>query len=337
MGRPVTLFTGQWADLTLEDLAKKVKAWGFDGLELACWGDHFEVDKALEDDSYVKGRWDILNKYGLKCWAISTHLVGQCVADDPIDERHKSVLPPRLWGDGKPDGVRERCAEEIKNTALAAKKFGVKIVNGFTGSPVWKNLYFFPPTSQDMINAGYKMFADLWTPIMDVYQKNGIKYGLEVHPTEIAYDIVTAQRALEAIDYHPAFGFNFDPSHFVHQFVDPVKFIDTFGDRIWHVHVKDSKVEKMDGTRSILSSHLDFGDPRRGWNFVSPGRGGVNWDEVVRALNRSGYQGPLSIEWEDTVMDREFGAPEALGMIRKMDFDPSDVIFDAAFSADSKK
>jgi sugar phosphate isomerase/epimerase len=311
MGRPVTLFTGQWADLTLEDLAKKVSKWGFDGLELACWGDHFEVDKALENDSYVQSRWDILNKYNLKCFAISNHLVGQCVADDPIDERHQRVLPPRLWGDGDPEGVRQRCAEEMKNTAIAAKKFGVSIVNGFTGSKVWKNLYFFPPTNQDDINKGYADFAARWKPILDVYSKNGIKYALEVHPTEIAYDLVTAKRALEAI---------------------PVEFINDFGAHIFHVHVKDSHVQ-LTGRNSILSSHLDFGDTRRGWDFISPGRGDVKWDEIVRALNRIGYKGPLSIEWEDSGMDRDWGAPEALEMIRKQDFNPSNVAFDAAFAA----
>jgi len=333
MGRPVTLFSGQWADLTLEDLAKKVSDWGFDGLELACWGDHFEVDKALDDDSYVQSRWDILNKYNLKCFAISTHLVGQCVADDPIDERHQRILPERLWGDGEPEGVRQRCAEEMMDTARAAKLFGVNVVNGFTGSAVWKNLYFFPPTTQDDINKGYEDFADRWKPILDVFLENDVKFGLEVHPTEIAYDIITSQRAIDAVDGHPAFGFNYDPSHFIHQFVDPVEFINEFGDRIWHVHVKDSRVQ-LTGRNSILSSHLDFGDPGRGWDFVSPGRGDVRWDQLIRALNRVGYSGPLSIEWEDTGMDRDWGAPEALEMIRKQDFTPSQVAFDAAFSSE---
>lgn len=330
MARPVTLFTGQWADLSLEVLAEKASDWGFDGLELACWGDHFEVDKALEDDAYVQGRWDILNKYGLKCFAISNHLVGQCVCD-PIDQRHKGVLPPRIWGDGDPEGVRQRAAEEIKDTAKAAKLFGVDVVNGFTGSAVWHMLYFFPPTSQADIDAGYQDFADRWTPILDVYQNQGIKFALEVHPTEIAYDLITAHRALDAIDHHPSFGFNFDPSHFIHQFIDPVEFVDEFGDRIFHVHVKDSRVQ-LTGRNSILSSHLDFGDPRRGWDFVSPGRGDVEWDPIIRALNRIGYDGPLSIEWEDSGMDREYGAPEALAMVRRQDFKPSEVAFDAAFS-----
>ncbi|MGC9468028.1 MAG: sugar phosphate isomerase/epimerase family protein [Anaerolineae bacterium] len=331
MARPITLFTGQWADLSLEELAEKVSKWGFDGLELACWGDHFDVEKALEEDGYIQNRRDILNKYGLECHAISTHLVGQCVCD-PIDERHKGFAPPRVWGDGDPEGVRQRAAEEVKNTARAAKLFGVDVVNGFTGSPIWHLLYFFPEPTEGQIEAGYQEFADRWLPIMEVFKEQDVKFGLEVHPTEIAYDIITAQRALDAIDHHPSFGFNFDPSHFIHQFVDPVAFVEEFADRIFHVHIKDSRVQ-LTGRNSILASHLNFGDPRRGWDFVSPGRGDVKWDPIIRALNRIGYSGPLSIEWEDNGMDRDYGAPEALAMIRSHDFPPSQVAFDAAFKS----
>jgi sugar phosphate isomerase/epimerase len=332
MSRPVTLFTGQWADLPLETLAQKASAWGFDGLELACWGDHFEVDKVLSSDSYIREKRDLLEKYKLQCFSISTHLVGQCVCD-PIDKRHKAILPDTIWGDGDPEGVRQRAAEEVKNTARAAKLLGVGVVNGFTGSSVWGKLYFFPPTSQEDIEAGYVDFANRWGPIMDVFQEEGVRFGLEVHPTEIAYDIITSRRALAAIGNHPAFGFNFDPSHFVHQFLDPVAFINEFPERIYHVHVKDSRVQ-LDGRNSILSSHLSFGDQNRGWDFVSPGRGDVKWDPIIRALNRIGYTGPLSIEWEDSGMNRDWGAPEALAMVRSQDFTASSVAFDAAFSSD---
>ncbi len=330
MARPVTLFTGQWADLPLETLAKKAGEWGFDGLELACWGDHFEVDKALESDAYVREKRDLLEANGLNCWSISNHLVGQCVCD-PIDTRHKGILPEYVWGDGEPEGVRQRAAQEVINTGKAAKLFGVDVVNGFTGSSVWAKLYFFPPTSQADIDAGYVDFAERWTPIFDSFQAEGIKFGLEVHPTEIAYDIITMQRALEAVDFHPAFGINFDPSHLIHQFLDPVELINAFPDRIYHAHIKDSRIQ-LSGRNSILSSHLDFGDYRRGWDFVSPGHGDVKWDPIIRALNRVGYQGPLSIEWEDSGMDREFGAQESLALVRSQDFDPSDVAFDAAFA-----
>jgi sugar phosphate isomerase/epimerase len=332
MARPVTLFTGQWADLPLETLAAKAKAMGFDGLELACWGDHFEVDKALSDDSYIRSRHDILERHGLKCYAISTHLVGQCVADAYIDERHKSILSGRLWGDGDAEGVRQRCAEEVKNTARAAKMMGVKVVNGFTGSPVWHLIYRFPPTSDEMIDNGFKEFGDRWKPILDVYEREGIKYALEAHPAEIAYDIYTAQKAVDAVGGHPAFGFNFDPSHFIHQLFNPVHFIEHFPDRIYHVHVKDSKVN-LTGMSSILGSHLQFGDSRRGWNFVSSGRGDMDLEAIIRVLNRIGYQGPLSVEWEDAGMDREHGAKESLEFIRRTDFAPAAGLFDAAYAS----
>ncbi len=332
MSRPVTLFTGQWADLPFEVMAQKAAAMGYDGLELACWGDHFEVDKALSDDAYVRSRWDILEKNKLTCLAVSNHLVGQCVSDAHIDERHKSILPARLWGDGDPEGVRERCAQEIANTAAAARLFGVKVVNGFTGSPVWHMLYFFPPTTDAMIDKGYADFAARWKPILDVFQQEGVRFALEVHPTEIAYDIYTAQRTLEALGHHSAFGFNFDPSHFIHQQFDPVNFINQFPDRIFHVHVKDSKVT-LNGWNSILGSHINFGDHRRGWNFVSPGHGDLDIDAMVRALNRINYTGPLSVEWEDSGMDREYGAAEAVRWVKSSDFTPSTVAFDAAFES----
>ena len=333
MTRPVTLFTGQWADLPFATVCEKAASWGYDGLEIACWGDHFDVVKAVEDDTYCQNRWDILNKYGLKCYAISTHLTGQLVCDYPLDERHKDMALPRVWGDGDPEGVHRRAAEEVKTTARAAKKFGVDIVNGFTGSSVWYTLAMFPPTPDAMIARGYQDFADRWNPIIDVFDEMGVKFALEVHPSEIAYDFWSTKRTLEAIGNREGFGINFDPSHLYWQMVDPVLFVYEFADRIYHMHVKES-VRNLDGRNGILSSNLPFGDHRRGWNFVSPGRGGVPFEKVFRALNDVGYAGPLSVEWEDNGMDRMQGAPEALALCRRLDLTPSDVAFDAAFSSE---
>ena len=328
MTRPVTLFTGQWADLPLAELAPLAAGWGFDGLELACWGDHFEVDRAIADDGYCDEKRAFLDQHGLGCWAVGAHLVGQAVCD-PVDARHRAILPPDVYGDGDADGVRERAAERMKDTARAAAKLGVTQVNGFTGSGVWHQLYSFPPNDFAEIERGYQAFAEAWNPILDVFEQEGVRFGLEVHPTEIAYDFVTTERTLAAIDGRESFGINLDPSHFVHQFLDPAAFAIEFADRIYHVHVKDAK-RRLDGRRSILASHLNFGDERRGWDFVSPGHGDVDFEELVRALNRIGYTGPLSIEWEDSGMDREYGAQDALAFVRKADFAPSEVAFDAA-------
>jgi sugar phosphate isomerase/epimerase len=328
MHRPVTLFTGQWADLPIEDLAAKAGVWGFDGLELACWGDHFEVDKALADEGYCRARQEILERNHLNVWAIGAHLVGQAVCDR-IDERHRAILPPEVYGDGEPEGVRRRAAQRMMDSARAAARLGIRQVNGFTGSPIWHLIYSFPPNDFDEVERAYEDFAERWGPILDVFDAEGVKFGLEVHPTEIAYDFVTTRKALAAIDKREAFGINLDPSHFAHQFLDTAQFALEFADRIYHVHVKDSK-KRLDGRRSILASHLNFGEEQRGWDFVSPGHGDVDFEEFFRALNRIGYHGPLSIEWEDSGMDRDWGAADALAFVRKTDFAPSRIAFDAA-------
>ena len=328
MARPVTLFTGQWADLPLEELARKAGEWGFDGLELACWGDHFDVAEALRDPGYAAGVRALLERHGLGCWAVGQHLVGQAVCD-PIDARHQAILPPEVWGDGDPEGVRQRAAERMKDTARAAARLGVTQVNGFTGSAIWHLLYSFPPNDFADVERGYEDFAGRWSSIVDVFDAEGVRFGLEVHPTEIAYDFVTTRKTLAAIERRPGFGINFDPSHFAHQHLDSAAFVLEFADRIYHVHVKDSK-KTLDGRKSILGGHLNFGELDRGWDFVSPGHGDVDFEALIRALNRTGYAGPLSIEWEDSGMDREWGAQDALALVRRTDFTPSELAFDAA-------
>jgi len=330
MARPVTLFTGQWGDLPLEELAAKASRWGFDGLELATSGQHFDEVRILNEPGYAESLRAILDKNNLKVYAVGAHLIGQATCD-PIDPRHQNILPKEVWGDGEPEGVRKRAAERMKDIARAAAKFGVDRVTGFTGSSVWHMLYSFPPNDFAQIERGYADFADRWNPIIDVFDQEGVKFALEVHPTEIAYDFVTTRKALDAINNRPGFGINFDPSHLVPQFLDSATFLAEFADRIYHVHVKDSK-RNLNGRRSILASHLNFGEADRGWDFVSPGHGDVDFESIIRTLNRIGYQGPLSIEWEDSGMDREYGAQDALAFVRRSDFAPSSVAFDAAFS-----
>jgi sugar phosphate isomerase/epimerase len=331
MPRPVTLFTGQWADLPFEQLAVKAGEWGFDGLEPACWGDHIDVEQTLSDPGYAAGRRAILERHGLGMWSIGSHLIGQCVCDR-IDARHEAILPADVWGDGEPEGVRRRAAERMKDVARAAAQLEVPVVTGFTGSSIWPLLYSFPPNDFAEIDRGYEDFAERWGPIIDVFDAQGVRFALEVHPTEIAYDFATTRRALAALDRREGFGINLDPSHFIPQFLDPAAFAVEFGDRIYHVHVKDS-ARRLDGRRSILGSHLDFGAEPRGWDFVSPGHGDVDFEALLRALNGIGYEGPLSIEWEDAGMDREHGARDALAFVRRSDFAPSRVAFDAAFGS----
>ncbi len=328
--RPVTLFTGQWADLPLETLLAKAKAFGYDGVELACWGDH--LDLACADEAYCKAKLETLRSHGLQLFAISNHLVGQAICDR-IDERHKTILPAHVWGDGDPEGVWQRAAAEMIKAGEVAARLGIKTVNGFTGSSIWHLVYSFPPVLPGQIEAGFQLFADRWTPILDAYHDLGVRFALEVHPTEIAFDLASAERAVEAVNGHPAFGFNYDPSHFAYQGVDYVGFIRRFADRIFHVHMKDVAWSRQPTQAGVFGGHVDFHDPRRFWDFRSVGRGNVEFEPIIRALNDIGYTGPLSVEWEDGGMDREFGAAESCAYVRKLDFPASNLVFDAQFAS----
>ncbi len=347
MARPVTLFTGQWADLTFPEICAKAASFGYDGLELACWGDHFEVAKALKSKKYCQERWEILLDHGLDAFAISNHLVGQAVCDN-IDERHQAILSPEVWGNGDPEGVRKRAAREMINTGKACRKFldakpGRKknakddfpaVVNGFTGSSIWHSIYAFPPTDQAYYEKGFADFAKRWIPILNAFDKVNVNFGLEVHPTEIAFDTASAQRALAAVKNHKRFGFNYDPSHLGYQGVDYVKFVRVLGPRIFHAHMKDAWWGHGDGTVGVFGGHTDFADPRRYWDFRSVGRGDIDFEEIIVAFNDVGYHGPLSVEWEDSRMNRDQGAAEACDYCKSIDFSPSNVAFDSAFSDD---
>jgi sugar phosphate isomerase/epimerase len=343
--RPVTLFTGQWADLPLETLCSKAAGMGYDGLELACWGDHFDVQRAVTDPGYVRSLWARLQDHGLLCVAISNHLVGQAVCD-PIDDRHRAILPPHVWGDGDAEGVRRRAAEEMKATARAARRFfdrapkpvkdhlrrtGRIVVNGFTGSRIWSRIYPFPPNLPGEIEAGYADFAARWRPILRAFADAGVHFALEVHPGEIAFDLVSARRALAAVRNHAHFGFNYDPSHLGYQGVDYVRFIHELGPRIFHCHVKDAWWSPAPTEAGTFGGHTEFGAPGRNWDFRTPGRGRVDFEAVIRSLGKVGYRGPLSVEWEDPDLDREFGAREALAFVRRLDFVPASAAFDSAF------
>ncbi len=326
MARPVTLFSGQWADLPFEAFCAKAASFGYEGVEIACWGDHMDVRRAAADPKYVEERKAILAKHGLKAWALGAHLSGQCVGD-LWDPRLDGFAPSEFKG--QPERIREWAVEEMKNTARAAKNMGCKVVTGFMGSPVWKYWYSFPQTSETMIDEAFKLIVGLWTPILDVFDASGVKFALEVHPTEIAFDFYTAERLLAEFKDRPALGFNFDPSHLIWQGLKPHLFVRDFAKRIYHVHMKDAAIT-LDGRAGILGSHLAFGDNRRGWNFRSLGHGDVDFENIIRELNAAGYQGPLSVEWEDSGMEREFGAREALAFVRRVDFAPSELAFDAA-------
>lgn len=329
MARPVLLFSGQWTDLALEELAQKVSDWGYQGLELCCWGDHLEVQRAVSEPDYCQRKLDLLARYDLTAPVISNHRVGQAVGDI-IDRRHQGILPDYVWGDGNPDEVPQRAAEEMMATARTAQKMGASIIGGFMGSPLWSYVGGYPAPSSATVAAGFAETARRWHPILDVCRECGLKFACEVHPGQLAFDLYSAEMLLDALDGREEFGFLFDPSHLHWQGVDPAEFIRRFPDRIFHVHIKDA-VLHLNGRNGVLGSYLPAGDPRRGWDFRAPGHGGIDWEAIIRALNAIGYDGALAVEWNDSGMDRLYGAEEACKFVKRLDFEPAPSRDDQAF------
>lgn len=329
MARDVVLFTGNWADLRLEDLARKAAEWGYQGLELCCWGDHFEVQRAAGEDGYCTQKLDALAQANLSVPVLSNHRVGQAVGD-PIDRRHRALVPDYVWGDGQPEGVRERAAEEMGATIRAAQQLGVSVVGGFTGSMLWSQVIGYPAPTPEDVAEGLHDFASRWKPLLDQCRDSDVRFACEVHPGQIAFDLASAEMALDAVHGRPEFGFLFDPSHLHWQGVDPVEFLRRFPDRIFHVHVKDAALT-LNGRTGLLCGYLPKGDARRGWQFRAPGHGGVDWEAVIRALNEIGYGGPLAVEFSDPGMDRCYGAAEACRFVQRLDFDPHRPAGDDAF------
>lgn len=330
MNRPITLATGQWGDLPLEELCELTGSLGFDGLEIAVSESVLSIEKAASSKEYCEERLEILHSHGLKMWAICAALAGQCVGD-LYDPRLDNFAPARFAG--KPEEIRKRAIDFMMQVPTACNNLGVSIVTGFLGSPIWKFFYSFPQTTEEMIEEGYDRIVSLWTPILDEFQRKNVKFAFEVHPTEIAFDYYSTQRLLKKMNGHPAFGLNFDPSHLIWQGVNPTVFLQDFAPYVFHVHMKDASVS-YDGRRGILGSHLPFGSTKRAWNFRSLGHGDVNFEEIIRELNAMQYTGPLSIEWEDNGMDRIFGLKEAISFVRRINFPPSEIEFDAAIKTD---
>ncbi len=320
MPRPVLLFTGSWADQRLEELAAQAAEWGYQGLDLCCWGDHFEVQRALTEEEYAPAKLDLLRRLELEAPVLSSHRVSQAVCD-PIDERHRALLPDYVWGDGAPAGVQQRATEEMIATVRAAHKLGVNVLAGFTGSPIWSYVLGYPSPSKAVVEEGLREFVHRWTPILEVCQECGIRYAFEVHPGQIAFDLYSAERVLDALNEREEFGFTLDPAHLHWQGIDPVEFIRRFPDRIYHVHVKDVAIT-LNGRSGLLGSYLPYDDPRRGWHPRAPGRGGLDWEGIIRALNAAGYSGALAVEWQDPGMDRLQGAEEACKFVKRLDFEP---------------
>jgi sugar phosphate isomerase/epimerase len=329
MPRPVLLCSSPWADLALEDLAARAAEWGYQGLELCCWGDHLEVQRALAEDDYCQRKLEMLARHELTVAVLDCRRVGQALCG-PVDARLQRILPDYVWGDGSTDGVRQRAAEELTATGHVAQKLGVSVLSTNTGSALWPFVAGFPPVGPEDVVATFHDFAARCVPILDVCRDAGLRLACAVAPGQVAFDLASAEMALEAVHGREELGFAFDPSSLHWQGIDPVEFVRRFADRIFHVHVADVALT-LTGRSSLLGAYLPAGDPRRGWEPRSPGHGGLDWEGILRALNAAGYDGPLAVDWRDAGMSRDHGADDACKFVKRLDFEPARLPEEQAF------
>jgi sugar phosphate isomerase/epimerase len=310
----IGIVTLLYSEKPLEDVAQYISGLGYQMVELAAWkgSPHFDLDACLTDHSYGVKLKEMLARYGLEISGLSNHVAGHLVlsAADPTTDAWASTSDPA-------EKVRYGM-QEMKKSAQAAAELGVPVVNGFVGSPVWDSWYIWPPEHEALYERGWDVFAQRWGNILDTFQEYGIKFALEVHPRQIAYNIETAQRAIDVLGGRKEFGFNFDPSHLVWQMIDPVIFIKRFGDRIYHMHAKDSELQPDEVARSGVIPTGGWMRPDRGFRFRVPGWGDVNWRRVITALATVGYDYVMSYEHEDPVMSREDGCEKAIEHLRPL-------------------
>ncbi len=320
MTRPVLLHSGPWSDVPLEELTPRISDWGYQGVELACWGDHFEVQRALSEEDYCQRKLDLLTRHELTVGVLSNHRVGHAVAS-VITPVFQAILPDYVWGDGEPRAVQQRAAEEMVATLRAAQKMGVGLVVGFTGSPLWPQVAGYPRLTPTAVQGGLDEFANQWHPILDVSRECGVRFALEVQPGQIAFDLHSAERTLEVLGEREEFGFALDPCALHWQGIDPAEFVRRFPRRLYHVHIKDLALA-LNGRTGLLNGYLSAGDSRRGWDSRSPGRGSIDWEGLIRALNEVNYEGALAVDWHDPGMQRDHGAEEASRFLARLSFEP---------------
>ena len=278
--------------------------------------------------------WTCWQKHDLKVFAISNHLTGQAVCDDPIDERHRGILTDRVWGDGDAEGVRQRAAEEMKSTARAARRLGVDTVVGFTGSKIWKTVAMFPPVPTSMIEAGYQDFADRWNPILDVFDEAGVRFAHEVHPSEIAYDYWTTV-AGDGGDRPPA-GLRAQLGP------EPLRLAGPRPGRLPLGLQGPDLPRRLQGREASGRQRPQRPDglaPARGPTLGAAGTSCRPGTATSRGRPASGCSTPSGTTARSRSSGRTpgwtacVGAPEALAFVRRLAFDPPAAAFDAAFTS----
>lgn len=303
-------FTANFTEKPLEDVIRLIAPYGYETLEIPAYegNGQLETKDVLAGNNAEKIK-KMVAGYGMDICALSNHsdsflIMGPTGKD--TDFIYKGSAEEKI----------KHGTESLIRTAQAANALEAPTVVGYPGVENWGRFFFFP------YGQGWaeyeQQFADRFTPILDKFQEYGVRFAIEIHPNSFVYDTLTAERALELVNYHPALGYNLDPANVMYLGLSVELMIDRLGERIYHVHAKDAQMVKQN---MPLGGALMQGDMKRldrSFRFRIPGWGQTHWKDVITELSMVGYQGVLSYEHEDVTMSRMDGVEKTAAFLKPL-------------------
>lgn len=324
------LFLAQFAgDAAPFDSLPAITRWaaslGYKGVQLPTTDARlFDLDRAFDSQTYCDEIAGICADAGVAITELSTHLQGQLVAVNPAyDLAFDGFAPPALRGN--PAGRTQWAIDQMNKAAVVSRRLGLDNSVSFTGSLAFPYLYPWPQRPAGLIEEAFAELGRRWTPILNVYEDQGVNIGFEIHPGEDVFDGATYEMFLDAVGGHERARINYDPSHFLLQQLDYLAFIDLYHDRICAFHAKDAEFNP-DGRQGVYSGYQPW--VNRAGRFRSLGDGQVDFRGVFSKLAQYGYDAWAVLEWECCLKSPEQGAAEGARFIDRHIIQVTDKTFD---------
>ncbi|HEY0212926.1 MAG TPA: sugar phosphate isomerase/epimerase [Paenirhodobacter sp.] len=309
---------------TLDNIAGWAAGLGYKGIQIPCDPRFIDLDLAAQSRGYCDDLRGRCHDKGVEITELSTHIQGQLVAVHPAYAAQFDGFAPAALA-GNPKAQSDWAAGECIKAARASRNLDLDVQVGFSGALCWPYLYPWPQRPEGLIAEGFSELARRWRPILDMHEDLGVDYAYELHPGEDLMDGASFERFVDLLGGHARATINYDPSHFVLQGLDYLRFIDLYHDRISAFHVKDAELN-CDGRQGVYSGFSGWAD--RAGRFRSLGDGQVDFRAIFSRLTQYGYSGWAVLEWECCLKSATQGAAEGAPFIARHIIDPAQNAFD---------
>lgn len=309
----------------LKNICEWASNLGYKAVQIPTWEEGLiDLKKASESKTYCDELKGIVNEAGMEISELSTHLQGQLVASHyAYDKMFDAFAPKTLHGNVK--GRTEWAIDQLKYASNASKHLGLTEMATFSGSLLFHTMYPWPQRPNGLVETGFKELAKRWEPILNHFDKNGVDVCYEIHPGEDLHDGVTFERFLKATNNHSKVKILYDPSHFILQQMDYLKYIDYYHEYIKMFHVKDAEFNAS-GKSGVYGGYQDWID--RPGRFRSLGDGQVDFKSIFSKLSQYNFDGWAVLEWECCIKSPNQGAREGSKFINDHIIEVSTKAFD---------